>query len=277
MTTNRISAAELAARLEEPGLRIVDATVFLSFPDGQPHIESGAAAFVAEHIPGAVFADLTAAGFTDHGGEAPFAAASSDDFARAVGGLGIGDADTVVVYDAVDGIWATRLWWQFQLDGHDDVVVLDGGLAAWKAAGETVVAGEALVRDPVVFTAHRRPWRFVGTEEVLAATEDERVVLIEALDPKLYDRGHIPGAVNVPAGSLYEPDGTLRPVAELREIFAAVGALDPDKRPVAYCGGGIAATAVTFALQELGRSDAAVYDGSKNAWTADPSRPLVAS
>lgn len=277
MTTNRISAAELASRLEEPGLRVVDATVFLTFPEGQPLIEPGTAAFLEAHIPGAVFADLTAPGFSDHGGEAPFAAVASEEFAAAVGSLGIGDGDTVVIYDNVNGIWATRLWWQFQLEGDDDVLVLDGGLAAWRAAGETVVAGEALVRDPAVFTPHRRPERVVSTEEVLAGTEDDRVLLIEALDAKLYDRGHIPSAVNVPAAALYQDDGTLRPTEELRGIFAAVGALDPDVRPVAYCGGGIAATAVTFALQELGRSDVAVYDGSKNAWTADPSRPLVAS
>jgi thiosulfate/3-mercaptopyruvate sulfurtransferase len=277
MTANRISAAALAARLEEPGLRIVDATVFLTFPDGQPHIEPGGEAFLAAHIPGAIFADLTAPGLTDHGGEAPFAAGSSEAFAAAIGSLGIGDGDTVVIYDAANGTWATRLWWQFQLEGYDDVLVLDGGLAAWRAAGETVVAGEAFVLEPATFTPRRRAGRVVSTEEVLAATEDDQVLLIEALDAKLYDRGHIPSAVNVPAASLYQADGTLRPIEELREIFTAVGALDPAVRPVAYCGGGIAATAVTFALQELGRSDVAVYDGSKNAWTADPSRPLIAS
>ena len=277
MTANRVSAAELAARLGEPRLRVVDATVFLSFVGGQAQIESGSAAFRAEHIPGATFADLTAPGFTDHGGEAPFAAAAPDDFAAAVGALGIGDRDTVVVYDAVNGIWATRLWWQFQLEGHDDVLVLDGGLAGWKAAGHPTEAGEAAAREAAVFTAQHRPERLASTEDVLAATQDGRVLLIEALDAPLYDRGHIPSAVNVPAGTLYGADGALKPLGELRDIFAAVGALDPDVRPVAYCGGDIAATAVTFALQELGRSDVAVYDGSKNAWTADPSRPLVTS
>lgn len=277
MTANRISAAELAARLGEPGLRVVDATVFLTFPEGQPHIEPGGAAFRTEHIPGAAFADLTGSGFTDHGGEAPFAAAAPADFAAAVGALGIGSGDTVVVYDAANGTWATRLWWQFQLEGHDDVLVLDGGLAGWNADGHPVEAGEAAAVPAATFTAQRRPERVATTDEVIAATQDDRVLLIEALDAKLYERGHIPSAVNVPAASLYREDGALRPVEELREIFSAVGALDPDVRPVAYCGGGIAATAVTFALQELGRSDVAVYDGSKNAWTADPSRPLVAS
>lgn len=276
MTAKRISATELADRLSQPGLRVIDATVFLSFPDGQAHIEPGGESFLAEHVPGAVFADLTSPGFSDHGGEAPFAAVPSATFADTVGALGVGDGDTVVVYDRVNGIWATRLWWQFQLEGHDDVRILDGGLAAWKAAGLPVEAGEAEV-SPATFTARRRPERVASTDEVLAATGDERVLLIEALDERLYQRGHIPSAVNVPAASLVQEDGTLKSLDELREIFAAVGALDPGVRPIAYCGGGIAATAVTFALAELGRDDVAVYDGSKNAWTADPSRPLVSS
>lgn len=276
MTSTRMSAAELASRLGEPSLRVVDATVFLSFPGGQAHIESGRDAFRAEHVPGAVFADLTSSGFTDHGGEAPFAASASDEFAAAVGALGIGDGDTVVVYDGVNGIWATRLWWQFQLEGHDDVRVLDGGLAGWKAAGLPLESGEAPA-DPAVFTARRRSHRIASTEEVVAATGDDRVLLIEALDVPLYERGHIPSAVNVPSASLYREDGTMRSIDELREIFTAAGALDPAVRPIAYCGGGIAATAVTFALHELGRGDVAVYDGSKNAWTADPARPLVTS
>lgn len=277
MNANRITVGALAARLGEPQLHVVDATVFLTFPGGQPSIEPGGDAFRAAHIPGAVFADLTGPDFTDHGGEAPFAVASAVDFARAVAGLGISDGDAVVVYDGVNTTWATRLWWQFQLAGHDNVLVLDGGLTSWKAAGNPVEVGESVVASRGTFTERRRPERIASTQDVLDATQDDRVLLIEALDVTLYNGGHIPNAVNVPAASLVQEDGTLKPIEELREIFAAVGALDPGVRPIAYCGGGIAATAVTFALQELGRSDVAVYDGSKNAWSADPSRPLVAS
>lgn len=276
MATSLISVNEFAARLGEPGLRAIDATVFLTFPGGQAHIETGADAYAAAHIPGAVFADLTSAGFTDADGEAPFAASSSADFAAAVGALGVGDGDTVVVYDQVNGIWATRLWWQFQLEGYDRVLVLDGGLAAWQAGGHLLDAGVVKAK-PATFTARHRPERVVSTAEVEAATADESVLLIEALDAKLYDRGHIPSAVNVPAGNLFREDGTLKSVDELREVLDAAGALDPSVQPIAYCGGGIAATAVTFALHELGRDDVAVYDGSKNAWTADSSRSLVAS
>ncbi len=112
--------------------------------------------------------------------------------------------------------------------------------------------------------------------QVHARVDDAQsgVLLIEALAAPLYARGHIPGAVNVPFEGLYREDGTLRDRDELVAIFENVGGLDPGVRPVAYCGGGISATAVAFALHELGRDDIAVYDGSKNAWTKDPSRAL---
>ena len=86
--------------------------------------------------------------------------------------------------------------------------------------------------------------------------------------------GRIPGSVNVPFPELFDEQGRLRSPAELREILDSVGALDPDVTPVTYCGGGIAATTVAFALNLVGREDVAVYDGSLNAWTADETRPL---
>ncbi len=103
------------------------------------------------------------------------------------------------------------------------------------------------------FTARRREDRIVATSEVEAALDDDGVLLIEALAAPLYARGHIPGAVNVPFEGLYREDGTLRDRDELVAIFENVGGLDPGVRPVAYCGGGISATAVAFALHELGR------------------------
>ena len=107
--------------------------------------------------------------------------------------------------------------------------------------------------------------------------DDAGVLLINALDRDTFAAGHIPGSVNVPFGELVDERGTLKDVPALRAIFDAVGALDDSVRPVTYCGGGIAATAAAFALAAVGRDDASVYDGSMNAWTSDPSRPLAPS
>jgi thiosulfate/3-mercaptopyruvate sulfurtransferase len=273
MTRNSrlISAADLHALLGSPDLRIIDATVHLSFDENGAHIESGADTFADGHIPGAVFVDQVSE-LSNPAGEAPFEAADSSAFAAVMGAHGVGDGSRVVVYDTVNGIWATRLWWQFRLEGFD-VEVLDGGLGAWRAAGLATTT-EPTVHEPAVFTANRRAGAIVSTADVEAATSDPSVLLINALDPDSFAQGHIPGSVNVPFGSLVRADGTLKDLTELREIFSAAGALAEDVTPLTYCGGGIAATALTFALVSLGRDDTTVYDGSMNAWTADPSRPL---
>lgn len=267
-----VSVEWLRDHLEDPSVRVLDATVHLSFDEAGAHVESGRAAYEQAHVPGAVFVDQITQ-TSDPDGEAPFAAVDSEAFARVMGELGVGDEHHVVVYDSVNGIWATRLWWQLGLEGFDGASVLDGGLAAWRAAGFDTATGDETY-PPATFTAQRRPERIRSTADVEAALSDPSVVLVNALDREDFARGHIPGSVNVPFAELVGADGQLRPLDELRSLFESAGALEPGKRPVTYCGGGIAATAAALALSELGRDDVAVYDGSMNAWTADPARPL---
>lgn len=267
-----VDAQWLHDRLDDPSIRVVDATVHLSFDEHGAHTVSGRETYREAHVPGAVFVDL----LTDlsvHDGGAPFEAAPSEVVARVLGEAGIGDAHTVVVYDHVNGIWATRLWWQLEQEGHRDVVVLDGGLQAWRDAGMAVETGD-VSHPPVTFTAARQPHRVATTPVVEAATRDASVLLINSLDRDSYAAARIPGSVNVPFPELVDDRGRLRSLEELRPLFESVGALDPEVTPITYCGGGIAATAVAFALKGLGRDDVAVYDGSMNAWTADPDRPL---
>ncbi|MCR6031099.1 sulfurtransferase [Nocardioides sp. zg-579] len=267
-----VSVEWLHEHLADPTVRVLDATVHLSFDEDGAHVASGRESYERGHVPGAAFVDQLTS-LSDPGGEAPFAAVDTDRFAAVVGAAGVGDEHHVVVYDSVNGIWATRLWWQFGLEGNDRVSVLDGGLDAWRAAGYETTTGTETY-PPTTFTARRRPERITSTADVEAAVADPDVLLVNALGREEFERGRIPGSVNVPFGELVGPDGRMRPVEELRELFESVGALDAGKRPVTYCGGGIAATAAALALMELGRDDVAVYDGSMNAWTADPNRPL---
>ncbi|MCR5976322.1 sulfurtransferase [Gordonia jinghuaiqii] len=272
-STPLITAAELRERLGEENLRIIDATVHLTFDADGAHVASGRESYLQGHLPGAVFVDQIA-DLSDPDGEAPFAAAPSEKFASVIGAAGIGDESTAVVYDTVNGIWATRLWWQFGLEGFDNVLVLDGGYAAWTEAALPTETGESSY-PASTFSAARRPERIVSTDEVAASTEDSSVLLVNALDRESFAGGHIPGSVNVPFGELVDEAGKLKPLDDLRALFSDAGALDPAVRPVTYCGGGIAATAAALALRTLGRDDVAVYDGSMNAWTADPARPLA--
>src|SRR5690606_13592027 len=110
----------LQSRLDDPSIRVVDATVHLTFDADGAHTESGRETYREAHIPGAGFLDQLV-DLTVHDGEAAFAAVPSERFGEIVGAAGIGNDHTVVVYDHVNGIWATRLWWQFGLEGHDNV------------------------------------------------------------------------------------------------------------------------------------------------------------
>ncbi|NLD85670.1 MAG: sulfurtransferase [Actinomycetales bacterium] len=278
-----VSVRWLNEHLADEDLVVVDATNHLPVPTDGPYVpESGAQTYRAEHIPGALFADLLG-DFADPAAAEPWTAPDHERFAAAAGALGIGDGARVVVYDQHDGFWATRFWWHLRYEGFDSVTVLDGGLPAWKAAGFEVTD---VVPEPTprTFTGTRRPELIRSTEEIAANLEDEGTILVNVLDEATYRgevdtyarRGHIPGSINLPVFTLRDPEtGTLRPLEELREEFEKAGLLDEGTRVVTYCGGGIAATGVAHALALAGRDDVAVYDGSMTAWTGNPDLPLV--
>lgn len=274
MTAQLVSAAWLADHLSDPDLRVIDATVHLTFDADGAHVTGGADSFAEGHVPGAVFVDQITQ-LTDPDSDVPFTVAPSDRFANALGAAGVGDGTKVVVYDVANGIWATRLWWQLGLEGFDDVAVLDGGLAAWTAAGGEVETGAGSTPEPRRFTATRRPERLASTEDVEEALADGSTPVVCALGRETYEAGHIPGTGNVGFDVLTREDGTFKSPEELRALLDGAGLLGTSARPVTYCGGGIAATALTFALGLVGRDDVAVYDGSLNAWTAGGTRSVA--
>lgn len=274
MTARLVTPAWLADHLSDPDVVVLDATVHLTFDADGAHVESGAQTFREGHVPGAVFVDQVSE-LTDPDADVAFTVAPSARFADVLGRAGVGDGTTVVVYDTVNGIWATRLWWQLGLEGHDDVAVLDGGLAAWTSAGHDVEAGEGATPAPRTFTARRRSERLATTEQVEAALDDASSPVVCALGRESYESAHIPGSGHVGFDELTEADGTFKTPERLRALLDDAGLLAPGTRPVTYCGGGIAATALTFALSLVGQDDVAVYDGSMSAWTADPARPVA--
>jgi thiosulfate/3-mercaptopyruvate sulfurtransferase len=274
--TSLVDAAELRAQLGDPGLRILDGTVLLDFPPGggPPTVTSGRAGFDAGHVPGAVFADLIV-DLSDPTSGLHFTVPSPERFADAISALGVRDDSRVVVYDQGRTMWATRLWWLLRYFGFDDVRVLDGGLPAWTAAGGEL-STEPSAYPPGSFTPRPRPELLATTDDVLEAMSDGATCVVNALDEETYRAGRIPGSAHLAASALLDPDtGRVRPVRELRDVIDAV-VPDGGPAPIAYCGGGIAATLDVFALALAGRGDARLYDGSMSDWTADPSRPVQA-
>lgn len=275
-----VDAAWLRDHLTDPSVRVLEATVHLRREGDRMVRVSGRPEFDQGHIPGAQFADLIEA-LSDTSNPLPFMLPSPDQFAREVGRLGVSNEHRVICYDRAQGTWATRLWWMFRAFGHDHVAVLNGGYRAWLAAGFPVEV-TATVPAPTTFVARPRPAMVAGKREVLAAIEDGAVCTINALAPEVHRgeagtyarRGRIPNSVNVPAMSLFDPEtGLLRPPAELKALFDAVGATSRE-RVILYCGGGIAATVDAFVLTLLGHDNVAVYDGSLTEWMADESLPV---
>ena len=276
MTSPLVSTEWLAAHLRDPDLRVVDGTWHL------PHLERDARAEFGEaHIPGAVFFDVDA--IADKSTSLPHMIPSEAEFADAVGGLGIGSSDRVVVYDLRGVISAARVWWTFRAFGHDAVTVLDGGLRKWRAEGHPVESGtSAPPRRP--FTAKLRPELVRNLTQVRANLSSHQEQVVDARsqgrfvgtepEPRAGLRGgHIPGSVNLPYDQLYRPDATLLPPNDLRRVFEAAG-VDLGKPIVTTCGSGVTASVLALGLYVAGRPDVAVYDGSWSEWGGRVDTPV---
>jgi thiosulfate/3-mercaptopyruvate sulfurtransferase len=261
----------LHAHLDDPGVRILDATVYLR--DGG--VESGRANWEAGHIPNSTFIDLIDEISAPHP-TLRFVAPSTEQFARVMGAHGVGDGTRVIVYDANNTMWATRVWWLLRAFGFDNAAVLNGGWKKWTLEGRPV-STEAVTPQTVTFNAHPRPHLFVGKDDVLREVENGAATtcLLNSLGESDFRSKRIPTSVNVPWGSLVDPTtGAYLPADTLRERFAPSG-LAEKERVIVYCGSGISATSDAFILTLLGVPNVSVYDGSMQEWTADTSLPLV--
>jgi thiosulfate/3-mercaptopyruvate sulfurtransferase len=276
-----VSTAWLADNLGDPDLRVYDVTVHLRPAANGPYrIESGRADYEVAHIPDAAFLDL-ARDLSDPDAKTTFTMPPLDRLSRALGAAGVKRGARVVAYTTTTPMWATRLWWMLRSSGFDDVAVLDGGFAKWIAEGRSVEAG-ARAYPPADLSLVARPGAWANKQAVLEAIGDGAVCTINALSPSVHSgesamnygrKGHIKGSRNVPYAALLNADGTYRDDAELRSLFAAVGALERP-RVICYCGGGISATMDALALTRLGHPSVAVYDGSMSEWSRDPDLPM---
>ena len=280
-----IQAEELRERLAKPGCLVFDVRHDLA-----DH-EAGRRAYEAGHVPGALYLDpetRLSGPRTGRNGRHPLP--ERTEFAALMRSQGLTARTQVVVYDAGNGMFAARLWWMLRWLGHESVAVLDGGWAAWLAAGGEAETGW---RDPALSEAQaiqgtvlsgKPSMPQVDARAVLANLDERRFTVLDAraadrfsgaaetLDPV---GGHIPGALNRPFQDNIGPDGRFKPPARLREEFEALLGDRLDHGVVHQCGSGITACHNLFAMELAGLRGSALYPGSWSEWCSEPTRPVA--
>lgn len=273
-----VSTEWLAAHIDRHDVRVVDGSFTL--PGVTPTAEK---AYAARHIPSAVFFDIEA--ISDHANPLPHMLPSDADFARAAGGLGLGDDHRIVVYDMAGFNSAPRVWWMLKTFGHPNVALLDGGLPKWLAEGRPVTT---LVPQPqpATFTAHLDRARVRDKAQLLANLAEKREQVIDAraagrfagtaAEPRAGLRaGHIPGSINLPYDLLADAKTkTLLPADQIEKRFRDAG-VTRDKPIVTSCGSGVTACALAFGLHLIGWPEAAIYDGSWSEWGLPGETPIA--
>ena len=268
----------LAAHINDANVKVVDASFKL--PGVLPLPKDD---FLSTHVPGAVFFDVDAV--SDHSNPLPHMFPTTEQFGRDVGALGIGNGDTIVVYDSGGWVAGPRAWWMFRSYGHDNVRVLDGGLQKWRAERRPVESG-AVTPKPATFKASFDERRVRSIKQMLANLASKAEQVIDARAAERFEgraaeprpglrAGHIPGARSLPYGKLFDAStGTMKSPLELREAFSAAS-VSLDAPIVTSCGSGVSAAVLTLALYRLGVENPALYDGSWSEWGAAGGPPIA--
>jgi thiosulfate/3-mercaptopyruvate sulfurtransferase len=271
-----VSTGWLAAHLDDPELVILDGSWHLPTLGRNAGTE-----YETAHVPGAVSFDIDAVADTSN--PLPHMLPTAGKFAEMAGAMGIGDWQRIVVYDSAGLSSAPRLWWTFKVMGAPAVVILEGGLPKWRAEGRPVESG-VVKRPPRRFTAHLNPNAVRDFAAVRNNLTDKAFQLIDARpagrfqgtapEPRPWVKsGRVPGSFNVPSADLIA-DGRLKDDATLRKAFVDAG-VDLTKPIVTSCGSGVNAATLSLALDILGVSPTALYDGSWTEWGARDDTPIA--
>lgn len=274
-----VSTTWLADHLNDARVRIADVRWYLLERD-----RTGREEYLRGHIPGAVFLDVdTELSSHYRGGPGRHPIPRADLFEEAMARAGIGAETYVIAYDDRGGAAAARLWWLLRYFGHDQVSLLDGGIAQWLAEGRPLET-RVPTFPPSSFLPRARPEMVVSKDTVNQLRHDPRALVLDARVPERYRgevepldvrAGHIPGAQNVPiAGNLRSAtDLRFLSAEELRGRYEKLG-VGKAERIVTYCGSGINACQTVFALTLAGFTNARLYEGSWSDWSRDASLPI---
>ncbi len=271
-----VSTQWLADHLDAPDVRVVDASWYMPAEN-----KSAREIYDTQHIPGAVFFDIDDIAAEDRA-PLPHMMPDAIRFSAKVRKLGLGDGVRVVVYAQSGSAFAAcRAWWMLRHFGHNDVVVLDGGLPKWLAEGHPVTDTPTLPRERH-FTARANSFLLREFDQVLSNVTTRREQLVDAraaerfrgnVDDPWGKSGHVPGSYNLPFTELLNADGTFKSADEIKAAFDEAG-VDLNKPVVASCGSGVTACVLAMGAYIAGHKQVAVYDGSWAEWATTEDSPV---
>lgn len=270
-----VSTEWLSGELDAPDLRLIDATAYLPNDPRDPRAE-----YEEAHIPGAIFLNL--AELIDSDNPVPNMLPPAEKFASRMRHLGVGDGSRIVIYDNSNLHSAARAWWMFKIFGANDIAILNGGMAKWRAEGRKLDNGNVRAASRH-FTSWENRESVRCKQDILGNLDSGLELLVDARGADRFDgstpepradimAGHIPGSRNLPYPHLFHADGTWKQDEELRDSFIAAD-VDLDRPLVMTCGSGVTAAVLLFGAKLLGKQDVALYDGSWSEWGGDPDTP----
>lgn len=265
----------LADHLDAPDIVIIDASFYL------PNMGRDAEAeYLAGHVPGAIRFDVDTV--KDDRNPLPHMLPQPHVFASHMRRMGIGDGNTIAIYDGHGLFAAPRVWWMFRIFGAERVFIIDGGLPKWKAEGRALEEGKPQ-RRPGHFTVRFDSGSVRDIDDVKSALKTGSHQIIDARSAERFAgsapeprtglaSGHMPGSLNVPFADLLR-DGRLKPVEELKVIFETAG-IDWSRPIITSCGSGVSAAVLGLALDAVGHRNWGLYDGSWSEWGSTPDAPV---
>jgi len=197
---------------------------------------------------------------------------SSSELATILGGKGVSNTNTIVIYDDGSGKYSGRLYWIFKYLGCANVMILDGQLKAWKSARKPITKA-ATTAKKTTFTAKVNSALLATMKDVQAGN----ATIIDArsaaeyngtAESKLAKKGHIPGAINIEFSNVLDSESKLKSKADLTALFTKAG-VSKSKAVILYCETSVRAGILFLALEEAGYSNVKVYDGAFNEWIAN--------